>query len=92
MNTLQNPQITLIENQIREFNNTPHKLMEYNNLFMNELRIQINRCEEILDVLKTQLKSETEKEVKNHLKKHIQSYNNSLKSLDRLHYNIIKSY
>ena len=92
MNTIQNPRITHIENQIREFNNTPHKLLKYHNSFMNELRIQINRCEEILDVLKTQLKSETESKVKNHLKKSIHSFNNSLKPLVRLHYNIIKSY
>lgn len=84
-------QITLIENQIRDFYITPHKLIKYHNLYMNEIRNQINRCEEILDVLKTQLKSETEKEVKNHLKKHIQSFNNRLKSLDGLYHNILKS-
>lgn len=92
MNTIQNPRITQIENQISEFNNTPHKLLDYHSSFMNELRVQINRCEEILNVLKTQLKSETESEVKNHLKKSIQSFNNSLKPLIRIQNNIIKSY
>ena len=84
-------QITLIENQVREFYIIPHKLIKYHDLYMNEIRNQINKCEEILDVLKTQLKLETEKEVKNHLKKHIQTFNNRLKSLDRLYHNILKS-
>lgn len=84
-------QITLIDNQIRDYYIIPHKLIKYHDLYMNEIRNQINRCEEILDVLKTQLMSETKKEVKNYLKKHIQRFNNRLKSLNILHHNIIKS-